>query len=226
MSAIIMPEIIIYKTLEAIVNYIRKDIQNGDNNILYKLLGKDSDGNDVRMNRYNYYQQAKNIFMNEHNMSINFGYNFEVAKIVALHIILPSEQAGNSAIGQDEGYMEGDVFTQDFSSNYQVMITSNNSSECMLAYHILKAMLISLIPHLELSGLRLNKFSGNDIMFRDELMPNGLFHKVLNLSFNYELIVPQLTVNEIVKGVIIEGHLIASIKDDCYYHCDENKDNY
>lgn len=226
MSAIIMPEVVIYKTLEAIVNYIRKDIQDNDNNILYKLLGKDDDGNDVKMNRYNYYQQAKNIFLNEHNMSINFGYNFDVAKIVALHIILPSEQASGSAIGQDEGYMNGNVLTQKFASNYQIMITSNNSSECMLVYHILKSMLIALVPHLELKGLMLNNFGGNDIVFRDELMPNGMFHKVLNMNFNYELIVPQLTYNEIVKGVIIEGHLIADIKDDCYYHCDEEINNY
>lgn len=224
MSAIIIPEIIIYKTLEAIISYIRRDIaKNGDDNILYELLGEDSDGNAVKMNRYNYYQQAKNIFLNEHNMSVNFGYNFEVAKVVALHIVLPSEQAGNSAIGQDEGYAEGDIFTQDFQSNYQVMITSNNSAECMVVYHVLKSMLLAVIPHLEISGLRLNKLSGNDIMFRDELMPNGLFHKVLNLNFNYELKVPQLAARNIIKGIFVEGHLIADIKDSCIHKCDEEE---
>ena len=72
-----------------------------------------------------------------------------------------------------------------------------------------------IIPHLEVMGLRLNKISGNDVVFRDEYMPNGTFQKVINLNFNYELKVPQLLKKEIVKGILFDGHLIEKIDDDC-----------
>lgn len=230
MSSIIIPENILYNALESVIKYIRKDLEknidNDKNSILYRLLGENIDGKPLSMNRWNFFKQSKKIFLDKNNLSVNFGYNPEVAKLISLHIILPSEQADSSAIGQDEGYGAEDeedlnfYFTQNFTSNYQIMITSNNSSEVMTVYHVLKSLLLMIVPHLEIMGLRLNKFSGNDIIFRDEMMPNGIFHKVLNISCNYELKVPQLLTNEIIKGIVINGHLLENIEDDC------NEENY
>ena len=223
-NCIVIPENVLYNALESVIKYIRKDLDdnkdNLSNTILYQLLGENSDGKPMTMNRWNFFKQAKKIFTDKNNLTVNFGYNFEVAKIISLHIILPSEQAAESALGQDEGYgIEDDsetmYFTQNFNSNYQIMITSNNSSEVMTVYHILKSMLLMIVPHLEILGLRLNKFSGNDILFRDEMMPNGIFHKVLNISFNYELKVPQILKRNIVKGIVVDGHLLGDIKEDC-----------
>lgn len=228
MEGIVLPEVIIYNALESIIKFIRKDLterENEHDTVLYRMLGENVDGKELKMNRWNFFRQAKKIFSDKGNLSVNFGYNFEVAKIISLHIILPSEEAAESAIGQDEGYGDevvgGEVqqyFTQNFHSNYQVMITSNNESEVLTVYHILKSMLIMIIPHLEVVGLRLNKISGNDVMFRDELMPNGTFHKVLNLNFNYELKVPQILRKDIIKGIVFDGHLLENIKDICERH--------
>lgn len=223
-NCIVIPENVLYNALESVIKYIRKDLDdnkdNLSNTVLYQLLGENSDGKPMAMNRWNFFKQAKKIFTDKNNLTVNFGYNFEVAKIISLHIILPSEQAAESALGQDEGYgIEDDsetmYFTQNFNSNYQIMITSNNSSEVMTVYHILKSMLLMIVPHLEILGLRLNKFSGNDILFRDEMMPNGIFHKVLNISFNYELKVPQILKRNIIKGIVVDGHLLGNIKEDC-----------
>lgn len=227
MEGIIMPEVIIYNALESIVKCVRKDLtENKDNekaSILYRLLGENIDGKPIMMNRWDFFKQAKKIFTNKNNLSVNFGYNFDVANIIALHIVLPSEQAAESAIGQDEGYntivddeeMITEFFSQNFQSNYQVMITSNNSSEILTVYHVLKSMLLMIIPHLEIMGLRLCKLSGSDIMFKDDLMPNGMFHKVLNISFNYELKVPQMLRKDIIKGIVFDGYLLENIKDEC-----------
>ena len=236
MEGIIMPEVIIYNALESIVKCVRKDLtENKDNekaSILYRLLGENIDGKPIMMNRWDFFKQAKKIFTNKNNLSVNFGYNFDVANIIALHIVLPSEQAAESAIGQDEGYntivdddeMITEFFSQNFQSNYQVMITSNNSSEILTVYHVLKSMLLMIIPHLETMGLRLCKLSGNDIMFKDDLMPNGMFHKVLNISFNYELKVPQMLRKDIIKGIVFDGHLLENIKDECGMHDNLNQE--
>lgn len=233
MSSVIIPENILYNALESVIKYVRKDLEeyskDEKKSMLYRLLGENIDGKPLSMNRWNFFKQAKKIFLDKNNLSVNFGYNFEVAKIISLHIILPSEQAAESAIGQDEGYGEDELepstayFTQNFTSNYQVMITSNNSSEVMTVYHILKSLLLMIVPHLEIMGLRLNKFSGNDIMFRDEMMPNGIFHKVLNITFNYELKVPQIWKREIIKGIVIDGHLLGDKDDKCPI-CDGEED--
>lgn len=221
MTGILIPELVIYQTLENITKYIRDDLKankaDETKSFLYRLLGLDDDGNPMKMNRYNYFVQAKKIFNSVQNLNVNFGYNFEVAKIISFHIILPSEQPSSIPLGEDEGYQtetdeEGNTqlkFCQMFSSTYQIMITSDNSNEVNIVYHIYKSLLITLVPHLSLKGLLNPKLSGNDIVFQDDQMPMGIFHKVLNLSFDYELVVPQLLISGLVKTIYFEGTGIA-----------------
>lgn len=223
MSGILFPEIVIYNTLNSIVSLLRDDLKKKSDDkdtILYKILGVDEEGNPIEMNLYNYFKQAKKIILLPQNLTVNFGYNQEVAKIISLHILLPSENA-EAAIGEDEGYMSEDVldengkkigtqqmFTQMYDSTYQIMITSNNSAEVNVVYNILKSMLLMLVPHLELMGLRVPKLSGNDIVMNDEYTPVPIFHKVLNLSFKYEHTVPQMVQQEVAKNFYFKMRLV------------------
>lgn len=223
MKGITVPEVIICQLLENIVAYIRKDLNDhkgyDKQTFLYKLLGVDEYGSKIQMNAYNYFLQAKKIFLRKGNLTVNYGYNWDVANIVALHIILPSEQYAMGAIGEDEGYQseedaENEIyqekFTQWLSSNYQVMITSENIGEINVVYHVLMAMLLACVPTLELNGLRIPKFSGQDVMFQDDTIPTGLFHKVINIQFQYELTVPQLIAREALKNIHFNGTPILS----------------
>lgn len=214
MNGILLPEIVIFNTLESIIALIRQDIKdkvNQNETILYKLLGVDEEGKRIKMNLYDYFKQAKRMFLAPDSLSVNFGYNQEVAKVISLHIIMPSEH-GSTSIGADEGYVEGEngelYFTQIYDSTYQIMITSNNSSEVNVIYNILKSMLLMLTSHLELMGIRLPSISGNDIVMRDEFVPVPMFHKVLNLSFKYEHNVPQLVKNDILKKFYYQMRLV------------------
>ena len=238
MTGILIPELVIYQTLENITKYIRDDLKLNESDesksFLYRLLGLDDDGNLMKMNRYNYFVQAKKIFNSIQNLKVNFGYNFEVAKIISFHIILPSEQPSSISIGEDEGYQteeddDGNIqlkFCQMFSSNYQIMITSDNSSEVNIIYHIYKSLLIALVPHLSLKGLLNPKLSGNDIVFQDDQMPMGIFHKVLNLSFDYELVVPQLLINGLIKSINFDGSgIIPEISSNGNIVFDKNSSN-
>ena len=217
MTGILIPEMVIYQTLENITKYIRDDLKANSADLkksfLYRLLGLDDDGKEMKTNRYNYFVQAVKIFQSMQNLSVNIGYNFEVAKIISFHIILPSESPAGISIGEDEGYRtekdeDGNTqlkFCQMFQSTYQIMITSDNSNEVNLVYHIYKSLMIALVPHLSLKGLLNPKLSGNDIVFQDDTMPMGIFHKVLNLTFDYELVVPQLLLIGLVKSIQFEG---------------------
>lgn len=223
MSGILLPEVVIYNTLESIIRLLREDIiqhpNKDEETILYKILGIDEEGRKIKLNLYNYYKQAKKIVSVVDNLSVNFGYNQEVAKIISLHILLPSENS-KMVIGADEGYIEttdGDEFqayhTQTFDTTYQIMITSNNSMEVNVVYNILKSMLLMLVPHLELMGLRTPTFSGNDIVMQDDLTPVPIFHKVINITFKYEHNVPQLLSDKVAKNFYYQMRLI-NLEDD------------
>ena len=211
MNGILLPELVIYKTLVAIIKLLRKDLEtnvNEKDTILYRIFGLDEQGEDLQINIYNYFKQAKKILETKQNLSVNFGYNQEVANMISLHIILPSE-TGKIGIGADEGYMNNiddtetlynGYYTSVYEATYQIMITSNNSAEVSVVYFILKSMLLMLIDQLELMGLHLPSISGNDIVMQDDLTPVPIFHKVLNLSFTYEHNVPQALQKNIIKN--------------------------
>lgn len=223
-QGILLPELVIHRTLVTIVKMLRDDLEEnrGDEtqSLLYKILGVDERGQSLKLNLYDVFKQAKKIVQTEQNLSVNFGYNQEVANIISMHILLPSEQ-GSMTIGADEGYLEDDIldgngnkigvqqyYTQTYESTYQIMITSNNSAEVNVVYNILKSMLLMLVPHLELMGLRLPTLSGNDIVMQDDLVPVPIFHKVLNLSFKYEHNVPKLTQERIAKQFYVTMKMI------------------
>ena len=228
-QGILLPELVIHRTLVTIVKMLRDDLEEnkGDEtqSLLYKILGLDEQGQALKLNLYDVFKQAKKIVQTKQNLSVNFGYNQEVANIISMHILLPSEQ-GSMTIGADEGYLEDDIFdddgnkigvqqyyTQTYESTYQIMITSNNSAEVNVVYNILKSMLLMLVPHLELMGLRLPTLSGNDIVMQDDLVPVPIFHKVLNLSFKYEHNVPKLTQERIAKQFYVTMRMIDFDQD-------------
>ena len=228
-QGILLPELVIHRTLVTIVKMLRDDLEenNGDEtqSLLYKILGVDEQGQALKLNLYDVFKQAKKIVQTKQNLSVNFGYNQEVANIISMHILLPSEQ-GSMTIGAEAGYLEADVFdddgnkigvqqyyTQTYESTYQIMITSNNSAEVNVVYNILKSMLLMLVPHLELMALRLPTLSGNDIVMQDDLVPVPIFHKVLNLSFKYEHNVPKLTQERIAKQFYVTMRMIDFDQD-------------
>lgn len=222
-QGILLPEFVIHNTLIAIVNLLRDDLEKNASDdtqsLLYKIMGLDEQGTPLKLNLYNVFKQAKKIIQTKNNLSVNFGYNQEVAQIISLHILLPSEQ-GKMAIGADEGYLVDDVvndkgqktriqnyYTQMYDANYQIMITSNNSAEVNVVYNILKSMLLMLVPQLELMGLRLPTLSGNDVVMQNDLVPVPLFHKVINLSFTYEHNVPQMVQRLVAKNFYYQWHI-------------------
>ena len=222
-QGILLPEFVIHKTLVAIVEMLRADLAehaaDDTQSLLYKILGTDEQGQPLQLNLYNVFKQAKKIIQTKNNLSVNFGYNQEVAQIISLHILLPSEQ-GKMAIGADEGYLSDDIvedgektrvqnyYTQMYDATYQIMITSNNSAEVNVVYNILKSMLLMLVPPLELMGLRLPTLSGNDVVMQDDLVPVPLFHKVINLSFTYEHNVPQMVQQLVAKNFYYQWRMI------------------
>lgn len=210
---ILMPEMVIYKTLKAIFSTIKADFAENpeEETMLYRFFKKDENGNDIKWETFNHYDQAKDIFINK-DTEIHLGYNLEVAGMGCVHILLPSETGSPLGIGADENYQDPitttdgmaneyrqAVFTKKFDSTYQLMITSENTLEVLLIYNFIKACFISLNAHLELAGLRNPRFGGNDVNIQSDKVPTHIFHRSFSLNFFYEVHVPELFRNRLIK---------------------------
>lgn len=221
MQGTLFPDIILCRTLESIVKLLRENLiansKSDEETILYKIIGVDEEEKPLKWNFVNFYKQAKKIILDENNLSVNFGYNLETSTPICMHIILPSEQ-GKMCIGADEGYLserdkEGNYqlyHTEMYETTYQIMITSTNSTEVTIVYHIIKSMLLMLVDQIDLMGLRNPTLSGNDIVMQDDLTPVPIFHRVLNVSFTYEHNVPKLIKDNIAKSFIYQYRLLSN----------------
>lgn len=219
MSALIIPEITLLKTLESILKVVKDDwtIKSPTNvteTYLYKLFKQDEYGKDLKINTFNYFDSAVDAIAKK-TIPIYLGYNMSVSDQVAVHILLPSDNGRPLNIGAGEGYQPDEIssdstsvatefsFTTD--TVYQIMVSGSNSSEVVLVYHFLRAGLLSLNYHLELSGLRSPKFGGQDINFQSDLVPPHIFHRSILLSFFYEVNVPDLFYKAIISGFAAAG---------------------
>lgn len=207
-------------------------------NILHKILYKDDNGITLSLNNFDYLKQGVNLFVNNQNntharkIDVNVGYNTQRAGIPTIHILLPNESKHDIGIGMGEGYQgyelitttiegeddEEDVevttrrnkYTGVYKSNYNLIITSDNSSEAVLIYHVLKNLMFACFPAFELRGLRDVEFGGQDLQFTNEFIPPEVFHRSLTINFFYESTVPSLVVDDLITGIATQQTIMEN----------------
>jgi hypothetical protein len=140
-------------------------------------------------------------------------FNSERARLPTVHLTLPSEQSSADGIGTDAGYMS-EVFddtdntfqrtlTRMFESQYQILITSDNTLEVQLIYNFLRAMIIGIFDQIELAGLRNPKLSGQDLRLESHLVPEHIFVRGLGIHTQYEISVPQFFSRESICKIAL-----------------------
>ena len=225
--SIIMPEVILYKTLNTIFKLVKDDFEastNHEQTILWDIFGRDINGDLLNFEEFNYFEQAKETFVKK-SPSVNMGYNLEVANLGSVHILLPAESGQPTTLGADEdgnNYIYNaaapdvatdfkPIFTQKYEATYNMLITSENTFEVILIYNLLKASLLALNSHLEMYGLMLPKPSGQDLNIQTDLVPTHIFHRSLMLNFIYEVNVSGFFYRKLVKKFKITGEMVNSI---------------
>lgn len=219
--SLIIPELIIKNNLETILNFLKEDsVDMSSDSFLKELLEKDEFDRTLEFNRFNYLEQARKIFSDsmfdeDGRPKVYLGYNMSVSKLISLHIILPSEQSDALCIGADEGYQEYQAskdkkqftptFTMNADATYQIIVTSENSSEVVLVYHVLRACLVAINDGLEFQGFRLPRIGGGDLNVQQEsFVPPNIFHRALSLNFKYEINVSALYKRMFAKKIIVQ----------------------
>lgn len=219
-----IPDIKLHEVVKSCLKAIRVDYAEysatPSNTILYYLLNS---SNNADTGRYKWYEQAVEIFINrnEHHpkyLDTRLFFDRERALIPTIHIMMSGESKGSDSIGiglgsnpeQVIGDSQRGIHSKYFDINANIVITSDNTFETVLIYHVLKSMLVSILDHIQLLGFMNPILGGRDINISQDLVPNGVYSRALNFSAGYELTVPQPLVNKIVSSVWLQ---ISKIND-------------
>lgn len=221
---VIVPEVIVFQTVKAIIDLVASDYTakaDKTESLLYRILGN------LQLQRYEFFEQAEAVFLrdsdNVRQLEVNMFFNTARASLPTIHITLPGETSGKDGLGIDQGYTDplvdgdGNVtegYTRRFDARYNVLITSENTNEVVLVYHVLRAMLISAFDHFSQSGLQNAKLSGQDLQINPQLVPEHIFFRGIGLYFEYEVNVPSLVNTEQIQSLIFNtGSIIESQVD-------------
>lgn len=119
-----------------------------------------------------------------------------------IHVTLNSDQPGPDGVGFDRGWGMGDGDGQsitsgrEFNTRFQIVITSDNTFEVLIMYHVLMACLIGNNHLLSLNGIQNPSLKGGDIILNDQSNPTAIYARAIFLDCNYSLISRQFGVNE------------------------------
>ena len=214
---ITIPEIILLNTIKTALTYIRTDYNNNladeTKSILYRLL------NTQEIQRYKLYDQSKAVFITDVDeprfLDVNLFFNSTRAHIPTIHITLPSETTVNNTLGIGEGYRDDifdstlgtyrNVYNRRFRASYNLVITSDNTNEVVLIYNTMRSILISLINHLNLSGLEKIDLGGRDIQINTTLVPTNIFMRSISLDFEYNVGAVDLFDHKIFNSILFNG---------------------
>lgn len=228
MTGINMPELVLYEFCKMVQRIVIEDFhahEDETKTMLYYLFGKDLLENDIKLETFNYFDQAKQIIIYD-KFNVGIGYNSELAEMGCIHILLPSETSDGSPIGGNENYQdyleeteevdEGEdelvhvtpVFTRSFDSSYSLLISSKNSLQAVVIYQFMKACFISLHEHLELYGLQNIKIGGSDISMDSAFIPTSVYHRSLTLGFSYEVSIARMFKEKLAKNFKLTGMIL------------------
>lgn len=211
-----LPEFVLLDIIESGIAYLKEDFnqaQNEKDTMLYYLFGEQRGGG------VDLYEEAIKIFISpneDRELKVRLFFDRSRANLPTIHITSPSEQAGPAdGIGNDEGYVdktisqdgtkEFPVYTKDFTTTFNIMITSDILTETLILNYTLKAMLISIMDTLELSGLRNPKISSGDLNLNEEFAPPHVFIKYVGLNFFYELSTIRWFSNDIINQIFVKN---------------------
>jgi hypothetical protein len=215
---IIIPETIILDTLKKILKLIRlnylANISTPSNSFLYKLL---SDGG---FERFKYFENAVKIFNTKpedpRHLDVNLFFNFQKQGTPTIHITLPSENQKNNSLGLGLGTFDAieeqegdrDVLNRRYSAAYNLVITSDNSNEVVLIYHIIKSFIITANQHFTHFGLENLNISGRDLQINSNNVPANLFMRSLGIGLEYNTPSLELNITPIINRLDFSSSIV------------------
>lgn len=201
----LIPEIILFNTITAFQTLLAQDYNAATDKTqtaLHDMFGQDDNLNNLQLEKFNYLTQAVALFTrtqeSPRQFTVNVGYNLNRAMLPTVHILLPQETPGRyNAIGLNEGEIPTEYHPEatpqyetitrarSYRASFDLMVTSDNSSEVLLIYYMIKNMLVYTGDTFELLGLHNYELTGQDVQLDAAYAPPNVFHRSIRLTFDY-----------------------------------------
>lgn len=194
----------IKKIVEACLEYVQTDFESKTDekdSFLYKVLGDTQDGS------FNYYEQAKNIFLrketNPNNIKVVLEYPKDKTGLPAYVIREPGKTGGiANSIGKIESFMGGVPMYRDTRQyGLEIMCFSVNMNESILMSEILYALLLGSWDILASQFLKI-EFTMKELMMQNNLIPIPIFIRSIGLDLSSEETVPGLADSSLLGKII------------------------
>lgn len=236
--AVLIPEIKIAETLNKVLTIIRNNhnqaITNNqeDRSLLYLLFKT------TGLGRYDFYENAKHLLVttpqNPKHLEVKLSYDQNAtgnSTGVFLNLASDSNRNDSLSIGegdQDEMVFENDEgqneyirqYSRNFLTTYQLVIISDNKNEVSILYNLFRCMIIACTNHLELEGITNLKLGGQDLRV-NLTIPEKLFVRAITLNFQYQVITPEV----FIQNIFTKIRITAEIDESSYYSIEDDSDS-
>lgn len=206
--SLLLPDVEIVNALNTVLNVLREDykqlesVRKQNRSLLYLMFGN------VTLGEYDFFQNVKELILttpeSPRHIEAKLSLDHNTQQITpSIWVGLPSENNRNNSLGVGEGiatellfnnYPDQDEYkellTYRWGTTYQIIIGTINRNETLILYHLIKAMIVACITHLEHQGLSNMKIGGGDLKMMS--MQDRLFTKAVTLNFEYEQNIPSI----------------------------------
>lgn len=216
-----IPILKVKKFVDLLIEFIKTDYDNATvktNSFLYHVLGDNID------NGWNFYENGIVIFSRDskdkRKLETRLMFDRSRAGLPTIHVREPAKNKG----GFDGiGFLSEDIIVNEddsisstarksFSSNFEIMITSGNSLECILIQEVLESAMLASLDTLTIPFFELVDFDSKELMMSDEVERSALFIKTIGLKISYEKSdIPKLYTEENITTITFNDPTILNI---------------
>lgn len=216
----LVPEFTLKGAIDSFLNYIRADLitnaSTPNNSFLYQVIQT------VGLERYDIFTQISSVISqpttDQRYLECDLMYNMKMEKLPHLYIRSAIRESKSSdGLGIDEGlnydfidYIDingshtkrDNLLIRRFNTSLALIITTNNSIECLGLYYVLRSLFISLHEHLNISGFENLKLGGGDLEIYSDLAPKNFYTKTITFDFETDVQSLNATTTSVFKDII------------------------
>lgn len=201
-----IPILKVKKFIDLLIEFVRTDYENATDKtktFLYRTLSDNVDEG------WDFYTNGVEIFSRDatdsRRLETRLMFDRSRANIPTIHVREPAKNKGSY---DGIGFLDDDIYINEstgldqnnqpipptissttrktFQSQFDIMITSGNSLECVLIQEVLESLMLASFDSLTIPFFELIDFTSKELMMMDDAERNMLFAKSITLNIQYQ----------------------------------------
>lgn len=216
-----IPILKVKKFVDLLIAFIKTDYDSAvdkNDSFLYRVLS------DNRDNGWDFYLNAVEVFTRDgqdsRKLETRLMFDRSRAGLPTIHVREPAKNNGgydnigflSNTYTTNPDLTVSDNVRKTFASNFELMITSGNSLECVMIQEVIESAMLASISTLTIPFFELVDFNARELIMNDDLERNMLFIKTIGLNVKYEKeSIPTLYNNQNIKIIQINNPTLLQI---------------